>query len=125
MALVVVTERPFLHPTEKLANGEPAQFVLRLPLTAGDFLADGINSAKSGGEMTLRLIERTLVRWPYPEPITWENIGRLDPPTTRWLSAEIGKASNLSDDEGNASGSSSPATTAPGVEPSQQSSGIS
>ena len=117
MALVVKQDKRIEHPTE------PGTWaVIRVPLSAGDlgFARDG-----SAVAMTLDILPRVIVEWSYPEPVTRENVSRLDGPTFRWLDDEISSASAIRpEEEKKDSASPSSPTTEPDGDSSPPSSDI-
>jgi hypothetical protein len=123
LALVIQEDIPFAHPTETDAAGRPARFVLRLPLKTKNYERMAKDSADHPFAMNVDLVASAIVGWPYDVPITREAVSDLDGDTIMWLVAEVKKASNLTDDEKNASSSSSLPTTESGEELSQPSLG--
>ena len=106
MALVVKQDKRIEHPTEP-----GAWAVIRVPLSAGDLASARDGSAVA---MTLDILPHVIIEWSYPEPITRENVERLDGPTFRWLDDELSRASAIRpEEEKKDSGSPSSPITAP------------
>lgn len=125
MALLTFTDVPLNHPTETNENGIALVFTMRLPLAAGALEKINPDSAGNNAAIHLDMLSAALVAWPYDDPITAESIRRLDLDTFNWLVAEMKDASNITDDEKNASSSNSEAITAPDAEPSPENSATS
>jgi hypothetical protein len=94
------------------------------PIAGGDLKKLGLD--KGEVVISLDLLAELLIAWSHPEPLTLENIDRLDLDTTLWLASQIKTASNIREPEQLASlGDGSSPTSDPAMEPSLQSSGIS
>lgn len=124
MALLTFTDVRLNHPSERDASDTPLVFVLRLPLSAGVLERISPESAGNTAAMHLDLVAAALVSWPYDVPPSRESIRNLDLDTYNWLVAEVRTASNITDDEKNASGSNSSPTMESDAEPTLPSSGI-
>lgn len=99
--LVIKETRRLQHPSED------AWFEVRLPLSVGDLKR--MNMEGGGIVMSLDLAAEVIKGWSYPDPLTRENIERLDLDTFLWLSQEIAAGSGVRDDaEKKDSASSSP-----------------
>lgn len=117
MALITKQDRRISPPHEP-----ESWFTVTVPLDAGD-LAD-MGDAGNLAQVKIAGVTKALKAWSFPEPVSVDNIRRLDVATFNWLTTQIFEASTLSDDEKNASGANSSATTAQETAPSLASSGI-
>lgn len=107
---MLVTKRVvrLLHPSEE------GQWIdVRLPLSAGDI--ELMREGGTGGMVTNDLLAAVITGWSAPDPVSLENIQRLDLDTFTWLAKELTQRSGIRDEaEKKDSNSSSPPTSAPG-----------
>ena len=121
MALVTKQNKRLPHPSEP-----DAWFVVRVPLTVGDMEVMGApGNPDTLISFKICAIERSLIEWSYPLPLTPEAIRDLDVDTFNWLVKEIFASAQLRDTaEKKDSDSSSPPITEPATESGRKSSGI-
>lgn len=103
---------------------EPDSWVEFRPLTARDFAV----LQKDAGDRTpadigLAILSRCVTAWSYPEPVTPENLDRLDFETMEWLRTEISLTGGRPEEEKKESEPPSSPTTDQETEATQSSSG--
>lgn len=76
---------------------EPGQWVEVRPLTAGDI--EGLSVDGSQVKVSIEALAAIISAWSYDEPVSLENVRRLDLDTFTWLGAEALKVSGVRDDE--------------------------
>lgn len=75
---------------------EPGQWVEVRPLTAGDI--EGLSVDGSGVKVSIECLAAIISAWSYQEPVSLENVRRLDLDTFTWLGNEALKVSGVRDD---------------------------
>jgi hypothetical protein len=96
---------------------------ISVPFSVGDM--EAIGGAENVAQAKVRAVERALKGWSYSEPVTPDNVRRLDIQTFQWLYELVdGLNPSRSEQEKKASSVDSPPTTAPAGNNSPPHSGI-
>lgn len=76
---------------------EPEQWIDVRPLTAGDM--EGLSVDGSQIKVSIEALAAIIQAWSYDEPVSLENVRRLDIDTFTWLGTEALKVSGVRDDD--------------------------
>lgn len=90
MALIDATHTKRLIPPH-----EPESWFDVRPLTAGDI--EGLSADGSQVKVSIEALAAIIQAWSYTEPVSLENVRRLDLDTFTWLGTEALKASGIRD----------------------------
>lgn len=75
---------------------EPGEWIEIRPMRNGDLLHVELKDKVSA---TVLMFERLITGWSYEEPVTPENIRRLDIKTASWLDGELTRVSGVRTEE--------------------------
>jgi hypothetical protein len=90
---------------------EPGQWVEVRPLTAGDI--EGLSVDGSGVKVSIEALAAIISAWSYEEPVSLENVRRLDLDTFTWLGTEALKVSGVRDADEKKDSASDSSLTSP------------